>query len=55
MVDCDQQVKATPLLGERFPFFTNAAGKVMKALDSRDMLERVFKRRGGQKADETVT
>ncbi len=46
MVDCDQQVKATSLVGRRFPFFTNAAGKVMKALDSRDMLERFLNRRG---------
>jgi len=44
MVDCEQQVKATSLIGKRFPFFTNAAGKVMKALDSRDLLEKVFKR-----------
>ena len=46
MVDCGQPVKATSLLGRRFPFFTNAAGKALKALDSRDMLERFFKRRG---------
>ena len=41
MVDCGQQVKATPLVGRRFPFFTNAAGKVMKALDSRDLLDKI--------------
>jgi len=46
MVDSNQPVKATSLLGRRFPFFTNAAGKAIKALDSRDMLERFFKRRG---------
>jgi len=28
MVDCDQQIKAMPLVGQKFPFFTNAAGKV---------------------------
>lgn len=46
MVDCEQQVKAASLIGRRFPFFTNAAGKAMKALDSRDLLEKVFKRQG---------
>lgn len=51
MVDCDQQVKAASLLGRRFPFFTNAAGKVMKALDSRDMLERIFNRRGRKRVE----
>ncbi len=37
MVDCDQKVKAAPLVGQRFPFFSNAAGKAIKALESRDM------------------
>lgn len=46
MVDCNQQIRATSLVGKRFPLFTNAAGKVMKALDSRDLLEKLFKRRG---------
>jgi DNA-binding IclR family transcriptional regulator len=46
MVDCEQQVKAAPLIGKRFPFFTNAAGKVMKALDSRDLLEKMFRKQG---------
>jgi DNA-binding IclR family transcriptional regulator len=45
MVDCDRQVKAASLVGKRFPFFTNAAGKVMKALESRDMLEKFAKQR----------
>jgi len=49
MVDSDQPVKATSLLGRRLPFSTTAAGKVIKALDSRDVLERFFKRRGRQK------
>ncbi|KAF0215834.1 MAG: regulatory protein [Geobacteraceae bacterium] len=44
MVDCGQQVKAAPFVGKRFPFFTNAAGKVIKALESRDLLEKLFKR-----------
>lgn len=38
MVDCDRQIKATPLVGKRFPFFTNAAGKVIKSFESRDLL-----------------
>ena len=46
MVDCDQQIKAAPLVGKSYPFFTNAAGKVMKALDSRDLLEKFFKTGG---------
>lgn len=46
MVDCDQQIKAASFVGKRFPFFTNAAGKVLKALESRDLLEKVFKKRG---------
>lgn len=50
MVDCDHQIKATSLLGRRFPLFTNAAGKVMKALDSSDLLVRILSRRGRRKA-----
>lgn len=50
MVDCNQKVKATPLLGRRLPFFTNAAGKVMKALDSRDMIEKIFRSKGRKKS-----
>jgi DNA-binding IclR family transcriptional regulator len=39
MADCGQQIKAVPLIGKTFPFFTNAAGKVMKALESTDSIE----------------
>ena len=39
MADCDQQIKAVSLIGKTFPFFTNAAGKVMKALESKESLE----------------
>ena len=46
MVDCNQNIKAAPLVGMKFPTFTNAAGKVMRALDSRDLLEKLFKNRG---------
>ena len=44
MVDCGQSIKAAPLVGKRFPFFSNAAGKVMKSLDSEDLLERLLKK-----------
>lgn len=44
MVDCNQQIKAGPFVGRKFPFFTNAAGKVMKAVDSRDLLEKFCKK-----------
>jgi DNA-binding IclR family transcriptional regulator len=45
MVDCVQQIKATDMVGKRFPFFTNAAGKAIKAMSSTDMIERLGKRR----------
>lgn len=32
MADCRQQVKPSPLVGKRFPFFNTAAGKVMAAM-----------------------
>jgi DNA-binding IclR family transcriptional regulator len=53
MVDCDQAIKAAPLVGRRFPFFSNAAGKVMKSLDSQDLLERLLKKvtRKGDRPD----
>ncbi|WP_085813242.1 IclR family transcriptional regulator [Geoanaerobacter pelophilus] len=40
--------KGEPLVGRRFPFFKNAAGKVMRAIDSWDLLEKIGKswRRG---------
>jgi DNA-binding IclR family transcriptional regulator len=46
MVDCEQKIKATSLVGRRFPLFSNAAGKIMKALESRDVLDRMLKGRG---------
>jgi DNA-binding IclR family transcriptional regulator len=39
MADCDQKIKATSLIGKTFPLFTNAAGKVMKALESTESIE----------------
>lgn len=46
MVDSFQQVKAVDLVGRRFPFFTNAAGKVIKSVSSIDIFGRASKRRG---------
>ncbi|AJE02829.1 IclR family transcriptional regulator [Geobacter pickeringii] len=46
MVDCEQAIKTAPLVGKRFPFFTNAAGKAIKALESVDLLEKLLKKRG---------
>ena len=48
MVDSFQQVKAVPFVGKRFPFFTNAAGKVIKAMSSPDVLEKFSKRRASK-------
>lgn len=45
MVDSLQQVKAIDMVGKRFPFFTNAAGKVIKSLSSPDFLKRGRRRR----------
>ncbi len=48
MVDCDQQIKATSLVGEKFPFFTNAAGKVIKALETRELPDWLSQKRRGR-------
>ncbi len=59
MVDCEQQIKAAPLVGKSYPFFTNAAGKVMRALDSFDLLEKLrlkkISREGRPDVDELVS
>lgn len=46
MVDSFQQVKAVDLVGKRFPFFTNAAGKVIRSVSSIDLFSRASKKRG---------
>jgi len=48
MVDSFQQVKAVPFVGKRFPFFTNAAGKVIKAMSSSAALGNVSKRQASK-------
>lgn len=45
MVDCFQQIKAVDMVGQRFPFFTNAAGKAIKAMSSADIIERLIRRK----------
>ena len=55
MVDCDQAIKTAPLVGKRFPFFNNAAGKAIKSLESSDLLEKFFrKRRNGDIIDQST-
>lgn len=49
MVDSFQQIKTTAMVGRRFPYFTNAAGKAIKAMSSSDIIERLGKRRAGMK------
>ena len=49
MVDCEQTIKPAPMIGRQLPFFTNAAGKVIRALDSRDLLKKLLKKSGRQK------
>lgn len=46
MADCDQRIKAVPLIGKTFPYFTNAAGKVMKALESAEIIEWLTSKKG---------
>lgn len=43
MVDSFQQVKAVPFVGRRFPIFSNAAGKVIKAMSSSEDLGKLRK------------
>jgi len=45
MADSNQSVKTASLIGSRFPLFTNAAGKLLKALETSDV-EGLFKQRG---------
>ncbi len=45
MVDSFQQIKAVDLVGRKFPFFTNAAGKVLKSVTSLDLSSRGNKKR----------
>lgn len=44
MVDSFQQIKTADLVGQRFPFFTNAAGKVIKSVSSIDLFGRSSKK-----------
>lgn len=44
MVDGAQTINSPPLVGMKFPCLSNAPGKVIKALDSTDLLEKIFKK-----------
>lgn len=44
MVDRQGELRGDALLGNRYPFFSNAAGKAMRAIDSWDLLEKIGKR-----------
>lgn len=44
MVDPHREGREEPLIGKRLPFFSNAAGKAMRAIDSWDLLEQISKR-----------
>ncbi len=46
MVDTEQPVKVPALVGRRFPFFSNAAGKVIAACEPRDYLQRYLEKIG---------
>lgn len=45
MVDSVQRIRTAPLVGHRFPFFTNAAGKAIKAMSSSDIFSGYGKKR----------
>jgi len=46
MIDSFQQIKAADMVGKRFPFFTNAAGMVLKSVTSIDIFGRGRKNQG---------
>lgn len=54
MVDTEQSIKATPLIGQSFPFFTNAAGKVIMAFEPRDYLQRYLARLGRKRPEVNI-
>ena len=51
MADCEQKIKAVSLIGKTFPLFTNAAGKVMKALESTESIEWLVNRKRSKTKD----
>jgi DNA-binding IclR family transcriptional regulator len=44
MVDGAQTVKTAPLVGKKFPCLSNAPGKVIRALESSTLVEKLFKK-----------
>jgi DNA-binding IclR family transcriptional regulator len=54
MVDAPQKVKTASLIGKKFPCLSNAPGKLIKALESTDLLEKFFKKGKRKMAPEEV-
>jgi DNA-binding IclR family transcriptional regulator len=54
MADCDQKIKAISLIGKSFPLLTNAAGKVMKALESTESIEWLVNKKRSKSKDSTA-
>lgn len=48
MVDSFQPVRAATFVGRRFPVFSNAAGKVIQAMSSFDLLEKFYRKSAGK-------
>ncbi|MDY0301844.1 MAG: IclR family transcriptional regulator [Trichlorobacter sp.] len=55
MVDTEQPVKAVSFIGHSFPFFTNAAGKVIMAFEPRDYLQQHLNRILRKRSDVNIT
>jgi DNA-binding IclR family transcriptional regulator len=51
MADCDQKIKAISLIGKSFPLLGNAAGKVMKALESTESIEWLINKKRSKNKD----
>jgi len=51
MACCHQKIKSVSLIGKTFPLFTNAAGKVMKALESTESIEWMVSKRRAKTKD----
>ncbi len=49
VVDTVHHIQAGEMVGQRFPFFTNAAGKAIKSVSSLDLLERLYSKKRGNK------
>lgn len=54
MVDGSQTVKTAPLIGKKFPCLASSPGKVIKALESVDLLDKFFKKGRRRMAPEDI-